>query len=479
MTGRAKLVLATICVAQLILAVDVTIVQIANASIERSLGFSEQDIQWVFSAYALTFGGFLLLGGRISDLLGRRRLFIIGMATFAGTSLLAGLSRSPTELVVSRAAQGLAAAIVSPTALALVATSFAEGRERHRAYAVWGTAGSAGGAIGYVLGGTIVGSLGWRWAFFINPPIAGLTIVSAALLLPRSEVLTKAKRLDPVGALSITVGAALLIYGMTEASTAGWGSSPVWILTLSALASFAIFIGCELRVSDPILPFRLLRRRAAFGNVSAFLLVAVVNATIFLASLYQQQILHYSATRTGLSIAPIPVGVALGANYSPRFIARAGPRATAILGLSCVAASLVWMAATLDMRDYLVTFLPGWLVFGFGLSFAMVPLLSVSTSGVVDSDQGATAGVYNMAQQLGSVIGLAALSTTAVSIAYANRRLGPAMAEASGIHVALAVAAGISIAAVLTTLVTLPNVDVQPVVSDSIANQPAAVPEPG
>lgn len=450
MTTRSKLILATICITQLIFAVDVTIVQIANATIARSLGFTDQNIQWVFSAYALTFGGFLLLGGRISDLFGRRRMFLIGMAGFGLSSLAAGLSQSPAELVVSRAFQGVSAAIVSPTALAFIAAIFPEGSTRHRAYAWWGIAASVGGAVGYVLGGAIVGALGWRWAFLINPPIAAAAIVAAVLFLPRSEEVPRRAKLDVTGAILGTGAIALLIYGVSELGSKGRNSSTTIAAILLAILFFATFTIVEHRTTDPILPFRLFHRRAAFGNAFAFLLAALINSTIFLSSLYQQQVLHYSPQLTGLSILPLPISVAIGSNLSPRLVGRFGPRNVAVFGLFCFSGSLAWFTGTLDYHSYLVTFLLGWLLFGFGLAVANVPLISVSTSGVKQRDQGITAGIYNTSQQVGTVIGLAALSAVAVSAA-------SSLGEAHGIRVAFFVSTVIGLIGTAAALVALPS----------------------
>jgi EmrB/QacA subfamily drug resistance transporter len=443
-SGRLTVLLIVLCSAQLILAVDVTVVNVANASIERALHFNAGNLQWTITAYALTFGGFLLLGGRMADLFGRRRLFIAGLAAFAITSLGAGSSQNTVELIGCRAAQGFCAAIVSPAVLSLLAATFPEGRARQRAYGMWATAGSLGGLVGFLFGGIITSALGWRWIFFVNGPIALLAITGAVLTIPKHLApVERRPRLDVPGAVTVTAGLALVIFGLGEAQSTSWTSEPTLIgLTLAPLFILA-FVVIEHHTAEPLLPFALLRRRAAVGNLLSVLQQSVGASTAFLAPLLMQQVWGFSAGRTGAATLPLPIGFGIGARVSSRLVPRVGEKRLVGVGFTLVACGCFLLSRVPTHGDYFTTFMPALFLRSFGQGLVVVPVVLIVTSGVEKKDQGIAAGLFNMSQQLGGAIGLAVIAT----IAAAATSPGPnhIAGEAHGIRVAFLVALGIAV----------------------------------
>jgi len=451
---RLTVLLIVLCSAQLILAVDVTVVNVANASIERALGFNAGNLQWTVTAYSLTFGGFLLLGGRMADLFGRRRLFIGGLAGFAITSLGAGSSQNTVELISCRAAQGLCAAIVSPAVLSLLAATFPEGRARQRAYGMWATAGSLGGLVGFLFGGIITSALGWRWIFFVNGPIALLAITGAVVTIPKHLApVERRPRLDVPGAVTVTAGLALVIFGLGEAQSTSWTSRPTIIsLTLAPIFILA-FVVIEHRTAEPLLPFALLRRRAAVGNLLSVLQQGVGASTAFLAPLFMQQVWGFSAGRTGAATLPLPIGFGIGARLSSRLVSRVGAKRLVCVGFTLVACGCFLLSMVPIHGDYFTTFMPALFLRSFGQGLVVVPVVLTVTSGVDKKDQGIAAGLFNMSQQLGGAIGLAVIAT----IAAAATSPGPnhLAGEAHGIRVAFLVALGIGFAGVTLALTSL------------------------
>jgi EmrB/QacA subfamily drug resistance transporter len=427
------------------LGLDISIVFVANPSIEHALSFTPANLQWTVTAYALTFGGFLLLGGRIADLYGRRRSFVIGMAGFTLASIAAGVSQSSTELIISRAAQGLFAAIASPSALSLLATTFAEGHSRRRAYGAWAAAGSFGGVIGNVVGGVLTGVLGWRSIFLINVPIGFLAVAGALLYLSPGEGTTRPK-LDLAGAVSATCGLGLVVYTLGAAQANGWASDrTIGSLALVA-ALLAAFLFIEKRVREPLLPLQLVRGRASVGFLIASMQATVVTSTVFLQSLYMQDVYHYSPAQTGLAILPLSLGVTLGASVAARAVSKLGTRLTGAVGLALLASAVAWMARAPTHGHYASAFLPAQPVLGFGLALGMVSFLVTVTSGVQVVDQGIVAGIYNMSNQMGSSVGLAIVVTIA-SAETASVHTGGILAEASGIRLAFLVSAALAFVA--------------------------------
>jgi EmrB/QacA subfamily drug resistance transporter len=440
---RLTVLLIVLCSAQLILAVDVTVVNVANATIERALHFNAGNLQWTITAYALTFGGFLLLGGRMADLFGRRRLFIAGLVGFAITSLGAGSSQNTVELIGCRAAQGFCAAIVSPAVLSLLAATFPEGRARQRAYGMWATAGSLGGLVGFLFGGIITSALGWRWIFFVNGPIAILAITGAVLTIPKHLApVERRPRLDIPGAVTVTAGLALVIFSLGEAQSTSWSSTPTIIgLTLAPLFILA-FVVIEHRTAEPLLPFALLRRRAAVGNLLSVLQQSVGASTAFLAPLLMQQVWGFSAGRAGAATLPLPIGFGIGARLSSRLVPRVGEKRLVSVGFALAACGCFLLSRVPTHGDYFTTLMPALALRSFGQGLVVVPVVLIVTSGVDRKDQGIAAGLFNMSQQLGGAIGLAVIAT----IAAAATSPGPnhLAGEAHGIRVAFLVALGIA-----------------------------------
>jgi EmrB/QacA subfamily drug resistance transporter len=443
-TRHPGVILAVLCSAQVMLAVDLTVVNVANASIERALGFTSANLQWTITAYALTYGGFLLLGGRMSDVFGRRRLFIAGVVGFALASLGAGSSATATELIAARAAQGLCAAVVSPAVLSLLAATFPEGRLRHRAYAIWATSGPLGATTGFLIGGIITTVLGWRWIFFLNVPIAALAVSAGAVLLARGDPrAVRTRRLDVPGAVVVTTALALVIYGLGEAQSTSWTSKSTLIALFAAPVFLAGFVLVEHRARDPLLPFALLRRRAAVGNIGAVLQQSIGTSIGFLAPLFMQHIWGFRAVQAGAGTLPLPIGFAIGIRLSSRFVNRFGVRRLAVGGFLLAALGYGWIARTPVHGDYFTTFLPGLVVCSTGQGLVFMRLLVIITSGVRKEDQGIAAGLYTMSQQLGGAVGLAAVATVASAAAVvAGSRVA---AEAHGIRVAFFVCMCIAI----------------------------------
>jgi EmrB/QacA subfamily drug resistance transporter len=436
--------MTVLCLAELMLAIDITIVTVANPAIERSLGFSAATLQWTLTAYALTYGGFLLLGGRLTDLLGPRRLFVGGMGGFVLASVGAAAAATPVELVACRAAQGLAAAGAAPAALAVLAATFEEGRWRDRAYALWATAGSLGAMVGFLLGGVLTSTLGWRSIFLINVPVGGVAIVGALVWLPRQTPARRRRALDLPGAITATAGVGLVIYGVGQAESRGWAAPETAGPLVLAAAFLGLFLMIEGRTAEPLLPPRILFRRGSISNLALAVLGTVSTAALYLGSLYMQQVFAYSAGTAGAATLSLPVGYGVGANLGSRAIPRVGSRRIAVSGFVLLAVALLWMARTPTHGGYLTTFFPALLVLGVGLGMAQVPCFVTANAGVGPDDHGAAAGLSTMAQQMGGAVGLAVLATVAASSAPGAGLLPGA--EAAGIRVAFVVAAGIAVA---------------------------------
>ena len=432
------LLLAIMCSAQLVLAIDINVVNIANASIERALHFNSGNLQWTITAYTLTFGGFLLLGGRMADLFGRRRLFMLGVIGFAIASLCAGSSQNTTELIVSRVAQGLCAAVVSPTVLSLLAASFPEGRPRQRAYGMWAMTGSIGGLVGLLCGGVITSLLGWRWIFFINVPVAALAVTGAALVLPKTLPDAESRRrLDLPGAVTVTLGLGLVIYGLGEAQSSSWTATPTLVALASAPLLLVAFYLIERRTKEPLLPLGLLRGRTAVANALAILQQSAGATTGFLAPLFMQQVWGFSALRAGVSTLPLPLGFGIGARFSSLLVGRFSARRIILTGFCLIAVGTAWLIEVPEHQSYFSSLAVPFLIRSIGQGLVIVPIALSATAGVRRADQGIAAGLFNMSQQLGGAIGLAAIATVA-AVATSSGGGGLA-AETHGIHVAFLV----------------------------------------
>jgi EmrB/QacA subfamily drug resistance transporter len=397
---------------------DVAIVNVALPSIKSDLGFSSTGLQWVITAYAIFFGGMLLLGGRLADLLGRRRMFIAGLALFSGMSLLCGLAWSSGSLVTFRALQGLGGALLAPAALSLLMTTFAEGRERNRALGIYGAASGSGAAAGVLLGGVLTSYLGWSWIFFINVPVGLAAIALTPYLLRDSRADLLHRHFDLAGAASVTSGLMLLVYALTRATTDGW-SSPVTIgLLVGSAALIATFIWVESRSRSPLLPLRIFRLRAlAAANATMAIVGAVTFAEFFTLTLYVQDVLHYSAVQSGVAFVAFALSVVVTSNLAQAVVARVGVRVTLMTGLTLAAISLGLLTRLPVDGHYFWDLFPAFVLGGAGLGFAFVPVTIASLAGVERSDAGVASGLVNTSRQIGGAIGLAAISTIAASAA--------------------------------------------------------------
>jgi EmrB/QacA subfamily drug resistance transporter len=413
--GRKGLALALLCVAQFVDVLDINAVIVALHSIGQDLGFSQAGLQWVVSAYVLFFAGFLLLSGRVADLWGRRRTFVAGLALFTVASLCCGLSVSPGMLVVSRAFQGLGAAITAPAALSIITTIFAEGRERDRAVAAWTAVAAGGGAAGLLLGGLITDVLGWEWIFFVNFPVGAAGIALSYVLLPESRDTTTFRGLDLLGAGTVTAGLVLLVLGLTRTEQAGFGS-PRTLATLGlAAALFGAFVFVERRTSDPLVPLRLFRLRGLVGAaLVAFALTAATAPVGVLVTLYLQNTLGYSASIAGLAGLPFSLCVIVGSAFGGRIAGRLGGRATMSLGLAVVAASAL-ITAGITAEGGVAYVLVGCALSGLGLGCASVASTARGTSAVERGKRGLASGFLNTSAQVGTALGLAALLTLAAT----------------------------------------------------------------
>jgi EmrB/QacA subfamily drug resistance transporter len=408
--------LALIVTAQFMVILDIAIVNVALPSIKSDLHFSTTSLQWVISAYAILFGGVLLLGGRLADLLGRRRLFIVGVLVFAASSLLCGLAWSAPSLIAFRAVQGLGGALMAPAALSLLVTTFAEGRERNLALGIYGAASGSGAAAGVLLGGVITSYAGWSWIFFINVPVGIAAALLAPVLLRESRADLGHRHFDIAGAVTITSGLMLLVYALTRATTDGWGSSSTLGLLAGALALVGAFVVIELRASSPLLPLRIFRSRTIAGaNVTMAIVGAVAFSEFFILTLYLQNVLHYSAVQSGVAFVAFAGTVVVTSNIAQLVVGRAGIRATLAGGLLLFAVSAALLTRLPVHGHYFWNIFPAFVLGGAGMGFSFVPITIASLMGVERADAGVASGLINTSRQIGGAIGLAAISAIATT----------------------------------------------------------------
>jgi EmrB/QacA subfamily drug resistance transporter len=410
-------VLAIVAVAQFMVILDATVVNVALPTIQRDLGFSEQNLSWVLNAYTLMFGGFLLLGGRLADRLGRRRLFMAGIAVFSGASLICGVSQSEGMLLVARGLQGLGGAMVSPAALSILLTTFAEGTERNRALAVWGAIAGAGGAAGLLLGGVIVQALSWRWVFFINVPIGAVALALAPRIVPesRSESATRGGY-DAEGAVAITLGMIALVFTLIKADAWGWTSGRTLGGLAVAAALIGAFVAIERRHPNPLVPLRIFSNRSLAGSDATMLvLAAALFGAFFFCTLYLQQVLGYGALKTGVAYLPLTLTVIGASAAASRFVDRFTPKAVLGAGLLISTAGFALLARVSGHADYASHVLPAMFVIGAGLGMSFVPITISATNGVAAGDSGLASGLLNTTQQVGGSLGLAILSSVSTS----------------------------------------------------------------
>jgi len=435
---RRWLALAVIVTAQFMVVLDVAIVNVALPSIKTDLHFSEGSLQWVITAYSLLFGGVLLLGGRLSDLLGRRRLFALGLVIFTASSLLDGLAWSSGSLIAFRSLQGLGAALLSPAALSILTTTFREGKERNLALGIWGAASGSGGAAGVLLGGALTSALSWSWIFYINVPVGLLVLGVTPWLLRESRAELTHRHFDVPGAVTITGGLMLLVYGMTRATQHGWGTASTLGLLAAAVGLIVAFVVVELRSPAPLLPLKIFRLRTLAGsNVAGFLLGGSVFAQFFLLTLYMQQVLHYSALKTGVAYIALTLAIISFSAVAQSLATRVGVRRVLPVGMAMAAAGLVLYARLPVEGHYFWDLFPAFLLSGIGLALAFVPMSIGALAGVEESDAGIASGLINTTQQVGGAIGVAVASTIATTFTgnYVDAHAGAsALSGAALIH---------------------------------------------
>ena len=449
-------VLVLVCFAQFMVVLDATIVNVALPSIQTDLGLSEANLQWIVNAYTLVFGGFLLLGGRAGDLIGRKRLFLGGIVVFTVASLLNGFAVNEGMLIGSRALQGLGAAFISPAALSIISTTFEEGAERARALGVWAAIAIGGAAFGLVLGGLLTQLLSWPWIFFVNVPVGIVTFALALRLIPESRDEHAHRSFDVAGAVSVTGGLMSLVYAIVKAETAGWGSATtIGFFTLSAIL-LASFVVIELRSKAPLVRLSIFRVRSLLtANVVMLLVASGVFAMFFFNTLYIQRVLGYGPLEAGLAILPFTAGVMLSAGLASQFAPRVGVRPVAALGMVLSAIGMLLLVRLPVDGTYVADVLPSLIVTSLGMGAVFMPLTLIATTGLEDEDQGLASGLFNTSQQIGGALGLAILSTLAASKTASAGGATDPEALVTGFHWAFAGGAAFVVAGLVTMLVLL------------------------
>lgn len=417
-TPRAKnLALLLLALTQFVVVIDASIVNVALPSIGKALDITQDNLSWVVNSYTLVFGGFLLLGGRLADFFGRRRMFMSGMALFGVASLAGGFAQSEEWLIVARAVQGLGAALASPAALSIVTTTFAEGSERNRALGIWGAVAGAGGAAGVLLGGILTEWAGWEWVLFVNVPIAAFVVWQAPRRLIESREEDESERtLDIPGAVSITAGLAILVYALVDAAQAGWTSSETLIKGGIGLLLIAAFVVIELRTRRPLVPFSIFRMRTLRGaNVVGILTGMSLFSMFFMITLYLQQVLGLDALEAGLAYLPLAIAIILAAGIAGQLVTRVGYKPVVITGLLTVSAGLFWFTQISPDGSFLVDVLGPSLLAGIGLGLTFVPVTIAAMTGTKREEAGLASGLINTSQQVGGALGLAILASIANS----------------------------------------------------------------
>jgi EmrB/QacA subfamily drug resistance transporter len=464
--------LAVLGVAYLMVVLDVSIVNVALPSIQKQLHFSTGSLEWVVSGYALTFGGFLLLGGRLGDLLGRRRVFMVGLALFALFSLLCGLATSSGILIATRVLQGAAGALLSPSVFSIVSVTFEEGSERNKALGILGAIAGSGAAIGVLLGGVLTEFAGWEWVFFVNVPIA----LAALLVVPRvvreSRAPDMARHFDIAGAVTVTAGLMSLVYGLTRAPRVGWGS----LETISAFAAFTVLIAAalyiEVRSRSPLVDLNIFRWRTLAGaNGIGFILGTMIFGTFFLLSLYMQTVLGYSPLRTGVGYLAIALTVVVVAGFSQALVTRVGVKPVLTVGFLLLGGALTYFTQISPNGSYWSDLFPGFLLMGVGLGFSFVPISIAALSGVTGREAGLASGLINTSQQIGGALGLAILTTVSTTRTDDLLKTGvaPPSALTEGFQLAFWVAVGFAGLALATTLLVLRRQDLRQAAVTSVA----------
>jgi EmrB/QacA subfamily drug resistance transporter len=447
--------LALLSVVQFMVVLDIAIVNVALPSIQVDLGFSQENLQWVISAYALAFGGFLLLGGRAADLLGRRRVFLVGLGVFTMGSLFAGFAWDEVSLIGARGVQGLGAAVISPAALSILTTTFSEGRERNLALGVWGAVGGFGAAAGVLLGGVFTQSLSWEWIFFVNAPVGLAAAALTPLLLAESRS-SVAQRFDALGALLVTGGLATTVFAITQANGYGWGSGKTIGLFAAAVVLLASFVAVELRSADPLMSFSIFRIKTVAGaNAAGLILGTAVMSMFLMLTLYMQQVLGFSPLKTGVSYLAVALSVIVWSAVASQLVTKVGVKPVLVTGMVILTIGLLYFTQVSADGSYVGDLLPGFLVIAIGMGFSFVPVSIAALAGVEAKDAGLASGLINTSQQIGGALGIAVLSSVAVAHTTAASKAGEGTAEAltTGFHAAFWVGAAIAAAGALASLV--------------------------
>ena len=456
------LALVLLCSAQFVVVLDASIVNVALPSIGSALDFSQENLPWVVNAYVLTFGGFLLLGGRTADLLGRRRVFMSGLLLVAVASLAAGFAVTEGQLIAARAAQGLGAAIISPAALSIVTTIFSDGAERNKALGVWGAVAGSGGAAGVLLGGILTDGLGWEWVLWVNVPVALIALALTPGLIAESRAEAETRAFDVAGAVTVTAALSILVYAVVDATDKGWGSARTLGLIALSLILLAAFVAIELRARKPLVPFSIFRIRTLTGaNVVGVLVGASLFSMFFFISLYMQQVLGYSAIHAGLSYLPLALTIIFSAAIGSQLVTKFGYKPVLAVGLLFIVAGLLWFSRVSVGGGFTTDILGPSLLAAAGLGFSFVTTTIAAVSGVEEHESGLASGLINTSQQVGGALGLAVLSTIATSRSENLLESGTALPQAltDGFQIAFLGGAAIAMLGFVLTLVLIRGSD--------------------
>jgi len=465
--------LALLATVQFMVVLDIAIVNVALPSIQTDLDFSQANLQWVISAYALVFGGFLLLGGRAADLLGRRRIFMLGLIAFTIGSVLCGLAWSEASLIGARAIQGLGAATISPAALAILMTTFAEGRERNIALGVWGAVGGFGAAAGVLLGGVLTDALSWEWVFFVNIPVGIAAFALAPVLLGESRD-SRVRSFDAPGAVLVTGGLTTLVLAITQGSNWGWSSGRTIGVFALAAALLVGFVRWENHAAEPLMRFGILRTKTILGaNVAGFILGTALFSMFLMLTLYMQQVLGYSAMKTGVAYLAVAGTSIVWANVAAALVSRVGVRPLIAGGMAILTVGLLLFTRVSAGGSYASDLLPGFLIIALGMALCFVPISIAALAGVKEAEAGIASGLINTSQQIGGAVGIAILSTIAISRTESEVAAGTAAPQAltSGFQLAFWVGAGIALAGVVAALGLIRQEEIAP--ADVREAQPA------
>ena len=467
--------LALLSAVQFMVVLDIAVVNVGLRSIQVDLGFSQENLQWVMSAYALAFGGFLFLGGRAADLLGRRRVFFAGIVVFTIASLLAGLAWSEASLIGARAIQGFGAAVITPAALSILSTMFAEGRERNLALGVWGAVGAFGAAAGLMIGGVLTDALSWSWIFFVNVPVGVAALMLTPVLLRESRD-ASVRSFDALGAVSVTGGLSALVYAITQGGQDGWLAGKTVIAFGAAVALLAGFVAWERRHPEPLMRFGILRIKTVSGaNIAGFILNIVTLSMFLSLTLYMQQVLDFSAMQTGLAYLAVALSAIVWSTAAAQLVTRVGIKPVLVVGMVALTGGLAYFTQISAGGSYVADLLPGLLLIGMGCGFSFVPISIAALAGVEPAEAGLASGLINTSQQIGGALGVAALSTITTSrtedaLAHGST---PADALVTGFHAAFVAGVIVAAGGVVASFVLVRRDELEEAAEPAVEFEPA------